>query len=134
MHAATSLPETLMPPQSRLAVQDFNDVTLVTLNETSVVDLQLIENIRRELFDLVDKQNRKKLVVDLSKVQHLSSSALGVLIPLHEKTQKLKGQLVLCGVNPNIMKVFKITRLDKIFSFKRTESDALSEFGVTLSA
>jgi anti-sigma B factor antagonist len=120
-----------MPAQSKLMVQTVKDVTCVTFTDASVVDAQLIESIRKELFDLVDNQNRRKLVLDMSKVQYLSSSALGVLIPLNEKVLKLKGSLYLCGVNPEIMKVFKITKLDKIFKFKDTEGEALSEFGVT---
>ncbi|MFH0982576.1 MAG: STAS domain-containing protein [Planctomycetota bacterium] len=123
-----------MPPPSRLVVQTIKDVTVVTFTDTSVVDAQLIEGIKRELFDLVDQQKRGKLVLDMTKVQYLSSSALGVLIPLHEKTAKLKGRLVLCSVSPDIMKVFKITKLDKIFSFKNTASDALADFGVTVPA
>ena len=121
-----------MPPQPRLVVQTIKDVTLVTFTDSSVIDAQFIESIRRELFDLVDKQNRSRLILDLSKVQYLSSSALGVLIPLHEKIKKLKGRLVLCGVNSDIRKVFKITKLEKLFAFKSTEGDALSEFGVTV--
>ena len=120
-----------MPAPSRLLVQSIRDVTMVTFSDSSIVDLQLIESIRKELFELVEKQNRAKLVLDLSKVQYLSSSALGVLIPLHELTKKLKGRLVLCGVSADIMKVFKITRLDKLFTFKALEGDALTEFGIT---
>ncbi len=123
-----------MPPPSRMLVQSIKDVTIVTFADPSVVDTQLIENIRKELFELVEKQNRSKLILDLSKVQYLSSSALGVLIPLHELTKKLKGRLVLCGVNADIMKVFKITRLDRLFIFRLTESDALAEFGITPAA
>jgi anti-sigma B factor antagonist len=123
-----------MPPQSRLIVQFLKDVTVVTFTDSSIVDAQLIESLRREMFGLVEKQNPCKLILDLGKVQYLSSSALGVLIPLHDRIQKLKGRLVLCGVSSDIMKVFKITRLDKLFTFKNTESDALSEFGVAKEA
>ncbi len=123
-----------MPPQARLIVQTVKDVTLVTVTEPSIIDARLIEGIKGELFELVDKQNRRKLVLDMTKVQYLSSSALGLLIPVHEKTQKLKGLLVLCGVNPKIKKVFKITKLDKLFTFAETEGDALAQFGVSITA
>lgn len=120
-----------MPAQSKLVVQTIKDVTCVTFTDASVVDAQLIEAIKKELFELVDKQDRRKMVLDMSKVQYLSSSALGVLIPLNEKIVNLKGTLFLCGVNPDILKVFKITKLDKIFKFKKTEGEALSDLGVT---
>jgi anti-sigma B factor antagonist len=120
-----------MPAPSRLVIQTIKDVTCVTITDSSVVDAQLIEGIKKELFELVDKQDRRKLTLDMSKVQYLSSTALGVLIPLNEKILKLKGSLYLCGVSPEIMKVFKITKLDKIFKFKNTEGEALSDLGVT---
>ena len=123
-----------MAPQSRLTVRNLKDVTLVTLSDTSVVAPQVIDSIKRELFELVDEKGCGNLILDLSKVQYLSSSALGVLIPLHEKTQNLRGRLILCGVSPDIMKVFKITKLDKLFAFKDTENNALADFGVTQPA
>ncbi|MCP4589128.1 MAG: STAS domain-containing protein [bacterium] len=119
-----------MPPQSRLTVKNVHEVTIVTFSETSIIEAQLIENIKREMFALVEDQERSKLVLNLSKVQYLSSSALGVLIPLHEKTKERGGRLILCGVNQDIRKVFKITKLDKLFTFKKDETDALAEFGV----
>lgn len=123
-----------MPPQAKLIVQTVKDVTLVTFSDSSIIDTQLIEAIGRELIALVDKQNRRKMVIDLTKVQHLSSSALGALLPVSEKARKLKGKVVLCGVNPTIRRVFKITNLDKLFTFADTEADALSEFGVNIPA
>ena len=116
-----------MPAQSKLVVQTIKDVTCVTFTDASVVDAHLIESIRKELFDLVDNQNRRKLVLDMAKVQYLSSSALGVLIPLNEKVLKLKGGLFLCGVNPEIMKVFKITNLDRLFEFFDTTEKAAEQ-------
>lgn len=119
-----------MPSQSIIAVQNIKHVALVSLAESSVVAPQLIDSIKRELFALVDEENCKTIVLDLQKVQYLSSSALGVLIPLHGKLQTLKGRLILCSVNSDIMKVFEITKLNKLFIFKNTTSDALAELGV----
>ena len=123
-----------MPAPSKLVVQTIKDVTCVTFADASIVDAQLIDSIKKELFELVDKQNRRKMILDMSKVQYLSSSALGVLIPLNEKIISLKGILFLCGVNADILKVFKITKLDKIFKFRKTEGEALAELGVTGTA
>jgi anti-sigma B factor antagonist len=121
-----------MPAPSRLVVQTLKDVTCVTFTDTSVVDAHLIETIKKELYDLVDKPAGagRRLVLDMSKVQYLSSAALGVLIPLNEKVLKLKGTMYICGVNPEIMKVFKITKLDRIFKFKDSEAEALADLGV----
>ena len=44
-----------MAPQSRLTVRNLKDVTLVTLSDTSVVAPQVIDSIKRELFELVER-------------------------------------------------------------------------------
>ncbi|HOA75944.1 MAG TPA: STAS domain-containing protein, partial [Phycisphaerae bacterium] len=84
-----------------------------------------------ELYDLVDNKARKKLVLDFTKVQFLSSSALGVLITLRKKAAAIKGDVVLCGLRKDLMKVFEITNLNKVFTFAPTEEKALAHFGIT---
>ena len=121
-----------MPATSRLLVQSIKNVTVVTFTDSSVIDTQHIENIRKELYEFVDRQNRKRLVLDMSKIHHFSSSALGILIPLREKIKKLKGDLILCGVRPEIRKIFKITQLEKHFKFADDEAAALAALNVVL--
>jgi len=119
-----------MPITSRLLVQTIKDVTVATFTDASVIDSQHIEHIRRELSEMVDKQNRKRLILDMTKIHHFSSSALGILIPLRERIKALKGDLILCGLRPEICKVFKITKLEKHFTFRADESDALAALNV----
>lgn len=118
-----------MPMAPRLLVESVGDATLVTFTDASVVDAQHIEYIRDELYGLVEKQGRKKVIIDLSRVQHFSSAALGVLIPMADKVRKLKGQMILCSLKPEIRKVFKITGLEKQFKFCDNEKEALAALG-----
>ena len=122
-----------MPAMSRLLVQYIKDVTVVTFTESSIIDVQQIEQMRKDLYDMVDKQYKRRMILDMSKVKHLSSSALGVLLPLREKIKKLKGDLYLVGVTPDIRKIFKVTRLDKHFKFSDSEAAALTKMNVSLT-
>ncbi len=112
-----------------VVVQQIQDVTIATITESSIIDPQQIEQLRKVLFDLIDNQDRRKLILDIAKVKHLSSSALGLLIPLQEKYKQAKGKLVLAGVCPGIMKLFTITRLDKMLTFADSEKKAMSLLG-----
>lgn len=67
-----------------------------------------------------------RLIVNFQNVQFMSSSALRVLITLNTKTKVAKIALFLCSINPNIMEVFKITRLDTIFKIRPTEVEAIN--------
>jgi anti-sigma B factor antagonist len=119
-----------MPRASRLLVETIKDVTSVTFTDTTVIDLQHIDNIRDELMELLVERDRRKVILHMSKVQHFSSSALGMLVEAAAAAKKQKGTLVLCGVQPEIRKIFKITKLEKQFRFAADEKEALALLGV----
>jgi len=120
-----------MATPARLLIHPIRDVTIVNFNETTILDTVQVEQIGEQLYDLVDKRDRKKLILDFSSVRLLSSSALGVLITLHGKAGKIKGRVVLCGLREELMKMFKITKLHKLFTFCDDEEQALAAFGLT---
>ena len=120
-----------MATPARLLIHPIRDVTIVNFNETTILDTVQVEQIGEQLYDLVDKRDRKKLILDFSDVRLLSSSALGVLITLHGKAGKIKGRVILCGLRQELMKMFKITKLHKLFTFCDNEEQALAAFGLT---
>ncbi|RHX84201.1 STAS domain-containing protein [Leptospira stimsonii] len=57
------------------------------------------------------------LLLDLSETTHIDSSGLAVLISTQAKLMKqVKGGLVLYSIPSSIMKIFELTRLDKLIS------------------
>ena len=120
-----------MPAMSPLLIEYIQDAAVVTFMESAVIEAQHIERIRRDLDDLVDKRDQRRLVLDMSKVSQFSSAALGMLISLEDRTAKRKGKLILCGLRPDIRQVFKITKLEKMFTFADTEAHALELLGVS---
>ena len=48
-----------------------------------------------------------------------------------KKMDAIKGELVICGMNKDLRKVFKITNLDKLFKFADDEPGALELLGTT---
>jgi len=115
----------------KLLIQTIRDVTIVTFEDASLLEATQIEAVGNELYPLVDSKARTKLVLDLTKVKFLASSALGVLVNLRNKSVAIKGTLVLCGLQKDLMKVFELTNMKKLFTFTATEADALARFGVT---
>lgn len=114
-----------------LLTHQMRDVTVVNLNDCSILDAQQVEELGGELNHLVDDRACRKIVIDFTKVKFLSSSALGVLIRLQKKAREIKGSIALCGLRKELMQIFKITSLDKLFAFYDTEEQALAAFGVT---
>ena len=89
-----------------------------------------MESIGKELYALVDQQARRKVIVDFAAVRFLSSQMLGVFVALQKKAKDIDGRAILCGLRPELMKVFKITRLDRILEFAADEREALGKLGI----
>jgi anti-sigma B factor antagonist len=67
----------------------------------------------------------QRVVLDLARVQFLDSSGLGAIVAV----KKLLGPdrtLELSGLTPTVEKVFRLTRMDTIFTIHPTHAAALS--------
>ncbi len=118
--------------EAQLVVQEISGVTVANLASASILDGSAVDAIGKQLFDLVDNQARRKILLDFSRVKFLSSSMLGVLIRMQKQAQAIKGRVAILGLRPDLHKVFKITRLDRLFDFYEKEDDAMRSFGVFL--
>ncbi|MCA9097748.1 MAG: STAS domain-containing protein [Planctomycetaceae bacterium] len=112
-------------PQRRLDIEEINDVTVAKFVDRKILDEANIQIIGNQLFGMVDADDRKKIVLDFSNVEYLSSAALGKLITLDKKVKSAKGKLRLCNIRPDIYEVFAITRLNKLFDIRETQDQAL---------
>jgi anti-sigma B factor antagonist len=65
------------------------------------------------------------VVVDLTKTTFIDSSSLGVLIGAHRRLKLRGGSLVIVCANEAIVKTFRITGLDGVFTVVSTIDDAL---------
>jgi len=90
---------------------------------SSILDVHNFDDVKQELFDLIEERPAK-LLLNFRKVQYVSSGVLGVLITLHRKMEAHGGRLVLCFVDPAICELFQATKLDRYF---RIEDDPAAD-------
>jgi anti-sigma B factor antagonist len=117
-----------MSAYRRLEVNDVGDVTVVHFRDPKIIEDLRIQELGQELFQLVEAEQRKKLLLNFSAVDFLSSAALGKLITLDKKVKGHQGVMKFCNIRPEIYEVFAITRLNKLFDIKRDEADGLAAF------
>ena len=118
--------------ESRLLIQDYAGVNVVTFSDSSILDAGTIDQLGKDLYHLTDNLNKQKLVIDFTNVKFLSSQVLGILITLNKKAAAIKGSMVLCALKPDLMKIFTITSLDRLFKFFPDDAAALKHFGVNV--
>ena len=99
-----------------MKVASKDGLTIVTLEDQRILDEVSIAKIGQDITALIQEQITPRLVIDFSQVTNMSSSALGMLITLHKRVREKMGTLVLCNIQPTIEEIFKITRLNEIFT------------------
>ncbi|MFC1730329.1 STAS domain-containing protein [candidate division KSB1 bacterium] len=70
------------------------------------------------------KKGRVNIIVDLSKVQLMSSSGLGILIGALTTLRQAGGDLVLVNITERIQNLLTITKLSTVFKVFKTIEDA----------
>ena len=88
----------------------------------------MIDDVGRTLDKLLDKCEHGKMLLNFDGVKFMGSAMLGKLISLNKKCSEYKVKLKLAAIDPQIMQVFKMTRLDKVFDIYPDEGRALSAF------
>ncbi|MCR4316475.1 MAG: STAS domain-containing protein [Planctomycetes bacterium] len=116
-------------PAPKVNTQSVGDVTVIYFSQKRMLlDESNIQAIYDELINISQKEYKPKLVLDLANVQYLSSAVIGKLVAFNKTLAQDKGQIKLCAVQAGVMKVFKITKLDKIFKFFADQDSAVKSY------
>jgi anti-sigma B factor antagonist len=70
----------------------------------------------------------ERLLIDMSNVTYLNSTAIGVLVSAHTSYTRRGWQVKLCGVNKNINNIFVITKLTLVFDVLESRDQAAKSF------
>ena len=108
-------------PRRLLRLENVDGVTVVSFVDTKIVTEEQIQEVGEQLYSLVEDEGHKSLLLNFGNVQYLSSAALGKLINLKKKVAAVKGKLKLCCIHPDLLEVFRITRLDQVFEIYSEE-------------
>jgi anti-anti-sigma factor len=93
------------------------------------IDLHNSPELRGELMDLIARTNRQRIVLDLSEVPYMDSSAIAVLVELLQKLRKQGGRVYLLKLQPRVRGLLEIARLDTIFKVIEREEEAAGDSG-----
>lgn len=69
---------------------------------------------RVEINKLID-EGQKNFTFDFSKCDFIDSTGLGALVSIYKKCAEKDGSIKLKSLKADVEKLFKLTRLDKVF-------------------
>jgi anti-anti-sigma factor len=114
-----------MDDKRLIDIEHNGETSIVSFRSMSISGLSEVDALGRELHAFIDTNNPKKIIVDFQTVKFLSSQILGLLVGMWRKVKDKGGTVVISGINPQLTRVFKITNLDKIFTFYPDRQSAL---------
>ncbi|WP_299348649.1 STAS domain-containing protein [uncultured Shimia sp.] len=100
-----------------------NGALVVTVNETRIdaaVAIQFKDKMREET---EDASNR--VVLNLAQVDFIDSSGLGAIVAAMKQLGSDR-RLDLAGLNENVERVFRLTRMDTVFKIHSSLGEALA--------
>jgi anti-anti-sigma factor len=91
------------------------------------MDAMLFDSLMAAVAMALDQRAGGAWVVDLSKVDYLSSAGLGLLVNIRQKIRQGKGKLALCGLSPRLIELFRSCCLERLFLILKTRDQATKE-------
>ena len=103
-------------------------VKVLAFQQTHMLDAATIDRVSASLKETIETSPETKFLFDFDRVGYLSSNALGMLIGLQRRIAQRKGRLKLAGIHPEVMEVFRITKLDTVFDIYKDAPSAIEAF------
>ncbi|QSB14312.1 STAS domain-containing protein [Natronosporangium hydrolyticum] len=100
-----------------LSSREFAGYTVVEAR--GEVDVYTASVLRQRLIEVIEGGSHR-VVVDLRRVDFLDSTGLGVLVGALKRLRMAGGELGLVCDNEKLLKVFRITALDRVFALHET--------------
>jgi len=98
-----------------------SDALIASFLESGDRGSETIDQVRRNLHRIVGDAKHKKLLLNFRAVAFLSSAMISQLIMLNKSCKAQGVKLTFCEVSPNVMEVFRITKLSRQFDFEESE-------------
>ena len=90
------------------------------------LDVSVANEVEEELANLIDKENHKHIILNMEKVEYMSSSGFRACIATLRKLNAREGTLTLCNIRPSVKRIFDVIELTSLFDISNTEAEALN--------
>jgi len=90
-----------------------NGIAITTLEETRL-DAAVAPSFKKAMEAMIDGGSTQ-IILDLSRLTFMDSSSLGAMVGVMKYLGN-KGKMVVVGANGSVMDLFKLTRMNKVFT------------------
>jgi anti-sigma B factor antagonist len=105
-----------------------DDILTIRILDERLVEPEQLKRLFEDLYALLGKTEQQQVVLDFAPVKFMASAMLGKLVALQKKCEEYRAKLKLSSITPDILQVFKITKLNKVFDIQPDEPTARKSF------
>ncbi len=109
----------------QLSIIENENITIVTVKE-SRLDASIAPEFKKQMEEIINN-DKDKIIMDITEISFMDSSSLGALVGVL-KTMGNNGKLIICGASGVVLELFKLTRMDRIFTLADNMADAKQAF------
>ena len=111
----------------KIEAEKIQDILMLTPCD-SIIDASSAADFKGQLVTWIQEGNTR-ILLDLSFIVFIDSSGLGAIISLLKLLTE-KGDICLCNIGEQVMSLFKLTRMDRIFRIYPSSAEALEAMKV----
>ena len=89
------------------------------------LDVSVANEVEEELSRLIDQENQKHIILNMDKVEYMSSSGFRACIATLRKLNARDGSLKLTNIRPSVKRIFDVIELTSLFDIYESEEEAL---------
>ena len=116
-----------MDIKAGLDIATEGNAAIASFKSNCVSDVAEITSASAQLQEYIETNRPTGLVFDFEGVKFFSSQVLGLLLEARARLETYSGHVAITSLSPQLERVFKITNLDKIFSFYPDRAEALRQ-------
>lgn len=106
-------------------VRNENGILVAEFWDCLRLDPGPVQELRSKFEGHLRAGGRPVLVIDLLGVGFAGSASLGNFVALHRNARAKNGRLIFCNIDPQVFEVFKVIKLEPLFSFVSDRAAAL---------
>jgi anti-anti-sigma factor len=126
-HLAGDRPEDIKSMNAGQSVEIVGEgnAAIALFKSTCLGDADEIARASTQIREYVERNQPDTMVFDFAGVKFISSQVLGLLLEARAHQRAHGGHVVLCTLGAQLHRVFRITNLDRIFTFHADRETAL---------
>jgi anti-sigma B factor antagonist len=111
---------------SSFSVREEPDVLVVTIEDPAVLNDFRSNTFRDAIYETVESSRQSNVAVNLGCVDFLSSSGVAILVGLKRRIDGRQGKLALFKIQPIVVDLLRVIRLNQYFTIAEDEPGALA--------